>query len=487
MRDNCRIGSDLIVVDTMDIRGPRWALQTGFYEWQIRMAICAAAEISKRSTIDLVITIPSVTTYQEVLIVRNMYEHARNKVSLDGSKVRLGVMIENARTCLSIPHLIDLADVFCFGLNDLSQSVFSLNRSSWPYIQDYYVAKCLVDDDPFLSLDRLVVEPMLRSSIQQICKLKPEAEIIICGAASESERAIEALAEFQLSFCVDPAASISTMLLMERSRVASMIPGIRLIDFIPFAEAAKTMKRIKAAKVLKSKALPRELALQWAERRLTAEGTADIRNWKTIKKRIIGSVFGPLPGRFFPDGWKLEEVAEYSCTLLASAQETRLSIFPNTISCHSRSELLDSTAGFDHLCSLLASLDSDTTLHVFPQQASDQMCFRLFVDDRAVVLEVGRGQAMYVFENERGEHQTLTAFGLVGGEFQIDERQESDDLNAMLHLFLNRYEHWIYSVSSWVSILLGLNRWGLEGYFDPEAENLPIIVDIDLPMDLAWN
>jgi len=197
--------------------------------------------------------------------------------------------------------------------------------------------------------------------------------------------------------------------------------------------------------------------------------------------------FGELDGRYFHEPWNRTVVAAYVQKLLGPDRVIRVSAFPNTISCHARSELIDPKISDEGLDSFLDGFDPSTTLNVFPQQSADQMCFRLACNSGRVLVEAGWGQAMYVFEAQRGQHPTIIAKGDLDQIELTSTEGASEALSIALRSFLNEHEDWIQSVSTWLPIWLAVDQIAIEGYYDPKSKRLPVVVDIDLPLDLAWN
>ena len=46
---------------------------------------------------------------------------------------------------------------------------------------------------------------------------------------------------------------------------------------------------------------------------------------------------------------------------------------------------------------------------------------------------------------------------------------------------------WLHSVGAVVSRLIGVEQFAVEGYFDPRSTNRVVVVDMNLPLDIAWN
>jgi hypothetical protein len=215
-------------------------------------------------------------------------------------------------------------------------------------------------------------------------------------------------------------------------------------------------------------------------------GDDAVRNWKVLKKWLVADLFGELPGRFFAPGWNSAAVAEHARELLAGSTSVRVSAFTSEISCHARSELFDPNWSDNERAAFVDSFDRAATLHVFPQQDPDQLCFRAVFVSGGVLIEAGWGQAMYVFEAERGRHPIVIARSETGSDFQF-ENAGQDRLTRGLEALLAAKGAWLLGVSRTVSAVIGSDHFAIEGYFDPRTPERVAVVDMDLPLDVAWN
>ncbi len=105
---------------------------------------------------------------------------------------------------------------------------------------------------------------------------------------------------------------------------------------------------------------------------------------------------------------------------------------------------------------------------------------------REWLIEAGFGQAMYVFENERGKHDTETCWGQFGLKKCTYSCDEGGIHNALIDLVEKHFDQLLRPIS-WLGLEYGLHTFAIEGYFEPVAQTDPVVVDMDLPLDVAWN
>lgn len=469
-------------------RGPRWALASGFYAWQIQMAVTAAARHLARGSVDVVLTVPATFEVAEVRAVRTLFDQAVAARAEVRKSVRFGVMIETPRLCALAPLLADLAEVFSFGLNDLTASVYGLGREVWDSLAGFYYVAGLLPEDPFSALDPQVVAPLIVRTIEALRRAGAKGPIFLCGESANSPTA-HALVARQAGAIVSvgrsdwPSATVSSA--RERVRFTSG-PALE-------ADAGSTRTRQMAARATAAARAGRtelaaELALEWFSVACPLANNQVTQNWKVLKKRLVGALFGELAGRFFMPDWAAEDVAAYVQSLLMGPDIVRISAFPREISCHARSQTFDRSWSAEQILEFVRTFDSESALHVFPQQDANQLCFRAVYADGNFLVEAGWGQAMYVFETERGSHPAAVASAKAGGQFRVEgERVVTPEIADGLRTLIAAHGDWLCSMGYVISRLIGVDEFAVEGYFDSRSPDRVVVVDIDLPLDIAWN
>ena len=91
-------------------------------------------------------------------------------------------MLEVVRACLTSDELVNTAEFFSFGTNDLTQAVFSFSRedAEGKFLPEY-MEKELLETSPFQSIDVNGVGHLMKIGIKQGRGIKKDLEIGICG------------------------------------------------------------------------------------------------------------------------------------------------------------------------------------------------------------------------------------------------------------------------------------------------------------------
>ena len=128
------------------------------YEMQIRAVFEAAAELSKQK-IDArpQIMIPQISSIAELNHIKKIYDDIKSEIEKKYKKkfkINFGTMLEVVRACLTSGELVDTAEFFSFGTNDLTQGVFSFSRedAEGKFLPEY-MEKEILERNPFQSID----------------------------------------------------------------------------------------------------------------------------------------------------------------------------------------------------------------------------------------------------------------------------------------------------------------------------------------------
>jgi hypothetical protein len=240
----------------------------------------------------------------------------------------------------------------------------------------------------------------------------------------------------------------------------------------------------------------------WEEAQLQANAWADevcnhlgIQNpgvWKYFKRALVVRWFGKLENRRFPPNWSADDALEYARQF--TNRSVRFSLFPKDIACHAESFKLP-IEDTDSWQSIVESVDKSTDMEMFPEASTkDSICFRrlttVFGEDTHY--EAGIGQAMFVFEQERGQHPIITANKSLS-DYTYDEILPKDTsytisnfIKSKLQLLIKYHESYLSHQSFGLCRMLGIEQSAIEGYFDYNYPEKLIIVDMDLPFDIAF-
>jgi hypothetical protein len=232
-----------------------------------------------------------------------------------------------------------------------------------------------------------------------------------------------------------------------------------------------------------------QIAKEWGSEVSRALGIPHEKVWKEFKRHLAAHWFGRLEKRVFSPGWTVTDALAYARQF--RDRNLRVSCFPEDIACHAKSFRL-SAHEEDHWLTTLASLDRSVLIEMFPESdSSTGICFRRFASafGEEVLYEAGRGQAMAVFEEEQGMHPTVYASKTDKMRYSMrgsNEDIEIADITRKLRLLIRKHDQSIQSKCSDICRKTGIEGLGLEGYFNSDAVNDLVVVDLDLPFDFVF-
>ena len=171
----------------MGTRGVRLGiLRHGLYHMQVRALLAAAAEHQARGgSPHIEIMVPLVIDAREFELVRGWIadEVEVANAALDRPiEVLIGTMIETPRAAMCAGLIAEEAEFFSFGTNDLTQMTFGFSRDDVESrIVREYVARGLIDANPFETLDQVAVGEMVRSAAAAGRAVNPALKLGVCG------------------------------------------------------------------------------------------------------------------------------------------------------------------------------------------------------------------------------------------------------------------------------------------------------------------
>ncbi len=170
----------------MGLRGCRLGIMLpALYKMQVEALASAAAVLEEKGKeVELEIMIPLVAEARELTFLKKELGEVLEEKIKPGGKVRykIGTMIELPRACLIADEIARDAEFFSFGTNDLTQTAFGFSRDdAEAKFLPAYLEDGILDENPFITLDRKGVGRLVRMAVQESRVVKPELKIGICG------------------------------------------------------------------------------------------------------------------------------------------------------------------------------------------------------------------------------------------------------------------------------------------------------------------
>ena len=188
------------------------------YTMQIRAILEAIAECANEG-IDVhpQIMVPQVCTAQELKHVKRYVDEIRAEVEKESGRklnFRFGTMIEVVRACLRTDSLVEEAEFFSFGTNDLTQATFSFSREDAENkFLPMYNENLILQDNPFEVLDIKGVGKLMKLAIQWGREKRPDLSVGICGEHGGHPASIKFCHEAGLNYvsCSAPRVPIARL------------------------------------------------------------------------------------------------------------------------------------------------------------------------------------------------------------------------------------------------------------------------------------
>jgi pyruvate,orthophosphate dikinase len=142
------------------------------------------------------IMIPLVGARNELATLRELTAQTIEKVK-KGKKFKgrldipIGTMIEVPRAAVTAHEIAGVADFFSFGTNDLTQMTFGFSRDDVNTFLPDYLKQEILEKDPFQSLDKTGVGPLVDMATKGGRATKPGLKVGICGEHGGDPASIE--------------------------------------------------------------------------------------------------------------------------------------------------------------------------------------------------------------------------------------------------------------------------------------------------------
>ena len=155
-------------------------------EMQARAIFEAAIEAGKETGEHVTpeVMIPLVAIRQEFDIIKKIIDDEAKAVQEETGETlcyQVGTMIEVPRAALQAGEIAKGAEFFSFGTNDLTQTAFGISRDDAAKFINEYVAKGLLEADPFVTLDKDGVGELVKIATAQGRETRPDIKLGICG------------------------------------------------------------------------------------------------------------------------------------------------------------------------------------------------------------------------------------------------------------------------------------------------------------------
>jgi pyruvate,orthophosphate dikinase len=168
-------------------RGCRLAITyPEIYEMQARAILEAAVDAGAKTGEPVMpeIMVPLIATSAEFISIADRIDAIADDVRGERKaevSYSIGTMIELPRAVLMAADIAERAEFFSFGTNDLTQTAFGISRDdSAKYLADY-MAKGIIDVDPFVSIDVAGVGELVRIGVERGRSTRPDIKLGICG------------------------------------------------------------------------------------------------------------------------------------------------------------------------------------------------------------------------------------------------------------------------------------------------------------------
>ncbi len=177
-------------------RGDRLAITyPEILEMQVRAIIEAACECKKQKISVLPeIMIPLAGTKAELDFLKKITVATADAVMKE-MKIKVnylyGTMIEVPRAAITADEMAQTAEFFSFGTNDLTQMTFGYSRDDAGSFLPEYVAKEILERDPFQSLDIGGVGKLIKMAVTLGRGVNPTLKCGICGEHGGDPRSVE--------------------------------------------------------------------------------------------------------------------------------------------------------------------------------------------------------------------------------------------------------------------------------------------------------
>jgi len=160
-------------------------------------AVVQAAIACRRDHVQVLpeIMIPLVGLVSEFTLLRDLVENTIQEVEAaegytGNLSIPVGTMIEVPRAAITAAEIAREADFFSFGTNDLTQLTFGFSRDDVSTFLPEYLAKGVLSDDPFHTLDQVGVGQLVKAATEEGRRVNEDLKVGICGEHGGEPRSV---------------------------------------------------------------------------------------------------------------------------------------------------------------------------------------------------------------------------------------------------------------------------------------------------------
>jgi pyruvate,orthophosphate dikinase len=171
----------------LGFRGVRLAIAfPEIAEMQARAIFEGAVEAQKKTgaPVTAEIMVPLVLGKRELDLVKARIDAMAEAVTKETGVAipyQVGTMIELPRAALRAGEIAETAEFFSFGTNDLTQTTLGISRDDAGSFLGTYVAKGILPQDPFVSIDQEGVGELVALAAERGRKTREKLKLGICG------------------------------------------------------------------------------------------------------------------------------------------------------------------------------------------------------------------------------------------------------------------------------------------------------------------
>ncbi|MBU0471946.1 MAG: pyruvate, phosphate dikinase, partial [Nanoarchaeota archaeon] len=163
-------------------------------EMQTEAIFEAAKEVAEEGIeVHPEVMVPLIGNVSELKHQKDIIVRVASEVLGEKSKIKylVGTMIEVPRAALTADEVATEAEFFSFGTNDLTQMTLGFSRDDVGKFVPEYVAKGLLEKDPFQVLDQVGVGQLVEMAVKKGRSTKENLKVGICGEHGGEPSSVE--------------------------------------------------------------------------------------------------------------------------------------------------------------------------------------------------------------------------------------------------------------------------------------------------------